>query len=707
MNFINPFDLLEIDVTDSDTIKKAKRRKLNEIELNDGFLEIGNQKISRSEFIKLVDELDDNKTKNMYFFIKRDIHLNKLLLNNDVRFFFLYQPHKAYQNQDFINFISPYFAESFSQLLLKAFETGNSSHVNKLFSVPLLVNREHTDKLYKNLSRLLSEQIEELGDIKNSVDEDIDDEGVSDIMEAFESIIDIDVLNLLPSYFQKQRNDIAMMLWSIDYSIWGIIKDLQVSYNIIHYALKIETDGITKVRLNEALSQLNNIQEKQNQDEKYKKEQELNNAIFEKWGDVLSEIRDVTDDIENSDISVNRISGKINKLKIKQLFSIAELNNLPDSFNEINKFIALSLKNLSVVVWNKTNDSDIAIDVIILAKKIKTDLETQEIIDENYNDLQQAIENNNKHKENEAIIECYSNIFGKIGGLIEKIDNRTTSVSNIGISQLKSFINIADLNKLSSDYDEIRNQLSLVLRSLSISAYNAFEDVNLAMEIIRYAQLIRVNNETYNNLANAYNQLQQIIEKNNQREAESRFNTNIRGDVVSINNDKVIYKNKSLVTSNINKIKFGVYITSINGIRSSYYTIWYGDKSGNVIEIECNRLLNDTATVENQYRQILDASYNTVIPCILKNIESYFNNGHIKLGDWIVNKEGINYETGALFWKESHLVKWQDVDFSSAQGVLYVKNKLKNQVIGNFDFRETWNAVIFPLIKEYVIGIKG
>lgn len=92
MNFINPFDLLEIDTTDSEVIKKAKRRKLADIELNDGFLEFGNQKISKSEFIRLVDELDDNKRKNMYFFITKDTNLNSFLSNNDVRFFYLYQP---------------------------------------------------------------------------------------------------------------------------------------------------------------------------------------------------------------------------------------------------------------------------------------------------------------------------------------------------------------------------------------------------------------------------------------------------------------------------------------------------------------------------------------------------------------------------------------------------------------------------------------
>lgn len=366
----------------------------------------------------------------------------------------------------------------------------------------------------------------------------------------------------------------------------------------------------------------------------------------------------------------------------------------------------MSLKELSVTIWNEYDNGDIASNILVLAGKIKSDTETQEVIYENYNNLQQAIKDYEIHKRNNDIVEHYKNIFEELLSLSKRIDDGTIQGKNVNIQRIK-IVDIASLNKLSDDFEEIRNQFALILRSLSISIYNAFEDINLSLEIIKYAQLIHVDNETYNSLASAYNQLQEIIGNNKRREEELNFNTSIRGDLVSINANKVTYKNKSLITKDINKIRFGVYITSINGIRSSYYTIWYGDKSGNVIEIECNRLLNSIETVENQYRQILEASYNTVIPCILKNIESYFNNGHIKLDDWIVNKEGINYETGALFWKESHLVKWQDVDFSSAQGVLYVKNKLKNQVIGNFGFRDHWNAVIFQLIKEYIVGIKG
>jgi hypothetical protein len=376
MNFINPFDLLEVETTDNDAIKKAKRRKLADIELNDGFLEIGNQKISRSEFIKLADELDDNKKKKMYFFIKNGINLNKLLLNGDIRFFYLYQPHKAYQNQDFINFVSPYFAESFNQLLLKAFKTGNHTIVNKLFSVPLLVNQEHTDKLYKNLSRLLSEQLEELQDIKDNIDED-----VSDIIDTFESIIDIDSLNSLPSYFQKQRNDIATILRHISVDVFNKFDNLQIACNIINHALKIEIDGTTKIRLNEALKQLNDIGEKQKQAEKEQK-------VFQAWSDVLSKIRSLAEDVENTDIDVDKIPARI-----KDLFSTDELNKLPEQFEEIKHIIVLSLRNLSVDVSNKYKKYKVSILIINIAQKIDIkDNELKEKLNNDLNILQQNTE---------------------------------------------------------------------------------------------------------------------------------------------------------------------------------------------------------------------------------------------------------------------------------------------------------------------------
>ena len=701
MNFINPFDLLELDTIDSEAIKKSRRRKLADIELNDGFLDYGNHKVSKSDFIKLVDQLDDDNKKMMYLFIKKDVHLNRFLLNNDIGFFYYYKPQNGYENPDFLDFISPYFAESFNVVLSKAFKTGESNIVKKLFSVPTLVNHEYVSKLYQNLTRLLVEDYEKLKEIT------LTKININSIETRSKLLANVELLNSLPDYFQKQRNDIASELKEISIRVYnfGYHGDsdkaiyYQTSYNIICHAQQLKIDGIVKATVQKEVEEINVLNEKE-------KNADRDKPILEKWRKVLLEIDSIAERIDNKSISsINNVQSII-----ENVFSIIELNNLPLSFIEINNQIALSLKNLSASVWNHYADVKIPVDFIELAQKIKVDDKTSQVLIKNKNDLVKVILNYQKQLKSEKVIEEWGRNLKSISDLIESIDNKSMSISNSKniLSQLKNNINISVLNKLSGEYDELRIQMCLVLRSLSISVYNAFEDTVLAKEIIKFSQVIKVDTATYNNLADAYNQLEDIDKKNIQRIQTLQFNTDIRGDVVSINPDKVFYKNKFIVTKDIYKIRFGVYIQTINGIRTSYYTICYGDKIGNFITIECNRLLNSTTTVENQYRQILDATYNTVIPCVLKNIENTFKSGRsIEVGNLIVNKEGITYKTGSLFWKEDVLVKWKDVSFSSYRGHLNIKNKINNNEIGSPSFRDAWNAVILELIKEHIIGIKG
>ena len=624
----------------------------------------------------------------MCLFIKNDFYLNRFLSNNDIGFFYYYQPQKIYENTEFLDFISPHFSKSFNEVLLKAFKAGDFSIVNKLFSIPALVNHEYVSKLYQNLTRLLVEDYEKLKEIIPTK------KNINSIETSSKLFANVELLNSLPDYFQKQRNDIAKELKEISIRVYnfGYHGDsdkaifFQASYNIICHAQLLKIDGIVKTTVQKEVEEINDLNEKEKQAERDK-------PTLEKWRKVLLLIDGITESVDDKNIfSINNIQSSVEKI-----FSITDLNNLPSSFSEINNQIALSLKNLSVSVWNEYNDVKVPIDIITFSQKIKVDDKTSQVLRENKNDLIKVILNYQKQLESQKIIEEWGDKLKNISDLIESIDNKSISIHNSKniISQLKNNINISVLNKLSDEYNELRIQMCLVLRSLSISVYNTFEDTVLAKEVIKFSQVIKVDTATYNKLADAYNQLEDITNKNVQRIEALKFNTDIRGDAVSINSDRVAFKNKSIATKDIYKIRFGVYIKTINGIRISYYTICYGDKVGNVITIECNRLLNSTATVENQYRKILDATYNTVIQCILKNIENTFKSGQsIEVGNLIVNKEGITYKTGALFWKEDLLVKWKDISFSSYQGHLYIKNKRNNKEIGSPSYRDAWNADI-------------
>jgi hypothetical protein len=88
MNFINPFELLDISEVDPASIKKAKRRKLTEFDLSDdGTIEFGGEKITKSDFIRVTDELDNSDKSEFYLFLANNPQLNSFLTYRKTSFF--------------------------------------------------------------------------------------------------------------------------------------------------------------------------------------------------------------------------------------------------------------------------------------------------------------------------------------------------------------------------------------------------------------------------------------------------------------------------------------------------------------------------------------------------------------------------------------------------------------------------------------------
>ncbi len=126
MNFVNPFELLDVAETDAVSIKKAKKRKLAEFDLSDdGIIEVGNQKVTKSDFIRAIDELDNNDKAEFYLFVKNNPRLNAFLTNGDISFFTNFRQESIYSDVNFINFVSPYFAEQYNKVLLETYQNDN------------------------------------------------------------------------------------------------------------------------------------------------------------------------------------------------------------------------------------------------------------------------------------------------------------------------------------------------------------------------------------------------------------------------------------------------------------------------------------------------------------------------------------------------------------------------------------------------------
>jgi len=128
MVYINPIEILElqkehVNSIDTNAIRKAKRKLFAEIDLSDnGLLNYYEQKLTKSDCERAIDELEDSNKFEFYFHLASNIELNSFLANGNNEFLIKAKQESIYKLPEFINFISPYFTIKIDNLLLKSFQ---------------------------------------------------------------------------------------------------------------------------------------------------------------------------------------------------------------------------------------------------------------------------------------------------------------------------------------------------------------------------------------------------------------------------------------------------------------------------------------------------------------------------------------------------------------------------------------------------------
>lgn len=465
MNFINPFELLDVAEVDAASIKKAKRRKLAEFDLSDdGIIEVGNQKVTKSDFIRVTDELDNNDKAEFYLFVKNNLRLNAFLTNGDTSFFVNYRQESIYSDADFVNFISPYFAQQYNKVLLEAYENDNIPLLKRIVANPPLVNSRDTEKAYKGLSQFLKTIEEELHEIRTEIDNEesyYDEDTVDELDADLREKANIDAINILPSYFQAQRNEIALKVRNISVAVFNGINDADVAFQIVSHSLEFNTNNLTKQRLQKDYEQIKEIYEN-------RKEREQFSPELAKYAGALLQIVQLIKQVENNQISTSSIQPKVNSL-----FSVSDLNQLPNVFDEIREQIAMAIRGLSVAVWNEKSDLDVALGLIQTAQKINLKAEVKAQINKAYNELNQL-----RDKQAEPIIEVLQGINKAIRQVnlsygqtvnTDKVREVLNDVFQSEVIQALKSVNPAMKDKI---FDELRP----ILATLPSSFVNSFVD---------------------------------------------------------------------------------------------------------------------------------------------------------------------------------------------------------------------------------------
>jgi len=258
-NYINPIELLNLDTgiptgVDGLTIRKAKKTLLAEIELSDNDTIIHNGiELTKSDCLRAIDDLDYKDKRDFHLFIFENSDLNHFLTSGDLNYFRTFKTESIYKLPDFIDFISPYFSVQYAKALSRNFKTNNFNNVKSLLSVKPLVNESYIEDCYKStyatLKEIENEIIKITKDIEFKKSEHIKD-NFSELPKLIKQKVNVDLINLLPSYFHSLRNQfaetnkiLAVILNNAPYSKY------RPAFELIEIANAIQTDGLVKQKI--------------------------------------------------------------------------------------------------------------------------------------------------------------------------------------------------------------------------------------------------------------------------------------------------------------------------------------------------------------------------------------------------------------------------------------------------------------------------
>ena len=368
MQYINPIEILGLSSVadtasiDNEIVRKAKRKLFADIDLSDdGLFEYYGLQLTKGDCEKVIDELTNNDLKEFYLYLASNKKLNNFLANGNDAVFINFKQDSIFKLPEFVKFISPYFAPKFDKALLNAFENEDVEQTKSILKTSFLISQSDINLAYKSVSNNIQNRIDEIAEIKRDIkneesayDEDDIDEVVDLVVGNFPS----NILNCLPNYFQSQILKIANEINYLNVVIWDNFDNTQVCNDLLEHVLTLNIGGLDKPTFQKNYE----IVRKKNQE---RIEQEKNAPILRKYAGYLIQTQTKLKEIEDKTTTPTTLLSWINSS-----ISISDVNNLPSVFDEIKNQVALSLRAMSVEIWNSFSNIDVSIDLINKANNI-------------------------------------------------------------------------------------------------------------------------------------------------------------------------------------------------------------------------------------------------------------------------------------------------------------------------------------------------
>jgi len=353
MDFINPIEVLSLDTSsevsaDIVLLKKAKRKIQAEIDLSEnGYLTYHGRKLTLTDCEPFFNEVENSESYLFYKQLLDNPKLNSFLAAGGTSIFSELKRGSIYTDSSFINFISPYFSERYNQALLRAFEGNEIDQLSKIIRFKPLVSANYLDSCFKGVYLLIQSHTREVGEAAAKIkagDYATDSSQVVALAKNTIGQFPASLLNQLPEYFQNTLNNHAQALRNLGVQHYNKSDETSTAIQLLELATSIRAEPLVLDDIKKAFKQISDIRDSRLARAKFK-------PVVERFDALRKSLNDI-----NTKLKAKAGSSADLLAKLDSMYSIQEVNAIPDSLIDVRDLFALTLRNLSISAWNNDND---------------------------------------------------------------------------------------------------------------------------------------------------------------------------------------------------------------------------------------------------------------------------------------------------------------------------------------------------------------
>lgn len=243
-HYLNPIELLDfppdttIEALDAKTVLKAKKRLLQEIELEDGTIAwMPGLKIDRSRAIRVCEELNEPTLLRHHYHVFANRRLMDFLTRGSLKHFLVDDQspivtlHLLQDDSAFAKWLSPYFASQFGLVLSKSVTDKNTEAVEAVMDGRRWVEPEDDDRCFESTQVPASRLLEPLRAYEKTVEKKKPDKG--ELIELLYLNNIPQILGLLPVAFYKLQEEATMAIRSIAVDCYNIYADAELAKSVL------------------------------------------------------------------------------------------------------------------------------------------------------------------------------------------------------------------------------------------------------------------------------------------------------------------------------------------------------------------------------------------------------------------------------------------------------------------------------------------